>query len=248
MILVRRTDSIITVAAHLGAYLRDILGEDGRASSRPISVVYNAVRPIDVPPLSKEAYKSRLGLTGFVTSFVGGLRGVYAVDDLLGAAREFVSRGIGMTFTVVGGGGEERSALNERIRELGLSDSVRLIPQVTNRVALEYIKASDVLFAVYSSADGNARVALPWKVSESMACGTPVMVREGSFAWRFVSEHGTGFSAKSSTPDSIFDELYWAYTHKKDLDSLGDRARKVFAESFNWESTSSAFLKAYDAA
>jgi glycosyltransferase involved in cell wall biosynthesis len=153
-----------------------------------------------------------------------------------------------MTVAVVGGGGEELNALNGRIRELGLSGSVRLVPQVTNRVALEYIKASDVLFAVYSSADGNARVALPWKVSESMACGTPVLVREESFAWRFVSEHGTGFSAKSSTSDSIFDELYWAYTHKESLDSLGANAKKVFSESFNWNSTSSALLRAYNAA
>jgi hypothetical protein len=54
---------------------------------------------------------------------------------------------------------------------------------------------------------GNTLVASPWKVLETLACGTSVMVREGMFTWQFVNKIGFGITAISGTSEEIFQKL-----------------------------------------
>lgn len=246
-ILLRHVDLIITVSPPIQSYLSS-LTKDLPASKRPpIILLYNTVKSSDLPPGDKSFWRSRLGLSGFVISFVVSLRGVYALDELVEVAGQFKSAAIPANFVIVGGGGPEQERLRQTITQHQLGGYVKIIPQVPHQEALAYQKASDVSFAVNKSLEDNSRLTLPWKVFESMACGTPVIVLANTVAWDFVQQNGIGFAAASSQPSEIQDKLLWAVGHPNILTEMSSKAREAYTGLFNWEMASQRFLDAYSA-
>ncbi|MDA4115236.1 MAG: glycosyltransferase family 4 protein [Thaumarchaeota archaeon] len=241
--LVRYADAVVTVSPSFARYFATLTR---RASSKsfPVTVLYNTVKSSDLPSGDKAYWRGRFGLTGFVFTFVGAMRGVYALDELVEAAKMFKESAIPANFVIVGGG-DEFAALERKIASYNLNGRVRLIPQLPNKEALEYLKAGDVSFGVYRSPDTNARIALPWKVFEAMACGTPVMVLENTTAWNLVKENGIGFAVASSNTSEIYEKLLWAVNHPDALADMSSRAREAYGRYYNWESASQQFRAAY---
>ena len=241
--LVRYADAVVTVSPSFARYFAPLTR---RASSRsfPVTVLYNTVKSSDLPSGDKAYWRSRFGLTGFVFTFVGAMRGVYALDEFVEAAKMFKESAIPANFIIVGGG-DEFAALERKIANYNLNGRVRLIPQLPNKEALEYLKAGDVSFGVYKSPDTNARIALPWKVFEAMACGTPVMVLENTTAWNLVKENGIGFAVTSSNTSEIYEKLLWAVNHPDALADMSSKAREAYGRHYNWDSASQQFRAAY---
>lgn len=241
--LVRYADAVVTVSPSFAAYFGR-LTERAYSKGRPVTVLYNTVKPSDLPSGDKAYCRSRFGLSGFVFTFVGAMRGVYALDALVEAARMFKESAIPATFVIVGGG-DEFAGLQRKIAQYNLDGSMRLVPQVPNREGLQYLKAGDVSFGVYESPDTNARIALPWKVFEAMACGTPVMVLEDTTAWNLVRETGIGFAVATSSTSDIYDKLLWAVNNPGALSEMSSRAKEAYNRYYNWESASQPFRAAY---
>jgi glycosyltransferase involved in cell wall biosynthesis len=242
--LVRYADAIVTVSPSFARYFARLTGRASAPKSSPVTVLYNTVKSSDLPSGDKKYWRSRFGLSGSVFTFVGAMRGVYALDAFVEAARLFKESGIPANFIIVGGG-DEFAALERKIAQYSLNGWVRLIPQLPNREALEYLKAGDVSFGVYKSPDTNARIALPWKVFEAMACGTPVMVLENTTAWNLVRENGVGFAVASSDTSEIYDKLLWAVNHPGILADMSSRAKDAYDRYYNWESASQQFRTVY---
>lgn len=241
--LVRYADAVVTVSPSFAAYFTR-LTKRSYSEGRPVTVLYNTVKSSDLPTGDKAHLRDRLGLSGSVFTFVGAMRGVYALDEFVEAARMFKESSIPASFVIVGGG-DEFEALQRKIRDYGLDGSVRLVPQLPNRQALEYLKAGDVSFGVYRAPDMNARIALPWKVFEAMACGTPVMVLQNTTAWDLVRESGIGFGLATSSPSEIYEKLAWAVNHPAALSEMASRAKDAYDRHYNWESASQQFRAAY---
>jgi len=244
--LVRYADAVVTVSPSFASYLARMTKRTASSERISVTVLYNTVKSSDLPRGDKTYWRSRLGLSGFVFTFVGAMRGVYALDAFVEAARLFKESATRANFIIVGGG-DEFAALEQKIARYDLNGWVRLIPQLPNKEALEYLKAGDVSFGVYKSPDTNARIALPWKVFEAMACGTPVMVLENTTAWNLVRENGVGFAVASSETSEIYEKLLWAVNHPVVLAEMASRANHTYARSYNWESASRQFRDAYSA-
>ena len=209
-------------------------------------MVYNTVRLSDLPRSDRASCRQHLGLSGFVFCFVGALRGVYALDEFIESAHRFRNESIPATFIIVGGG-DEAARLESKARDFGLGEYVRFIPQVPNQLALEYLKSSDVSFAVNSHLDENVVNTLPWKIFEAMACGTPVVVSENTQAWAFVNSIGFGFSVHSADSSTIYQKLRWAFDHPDLLFQMSYKAKIAYEQSYSWETTSKELTATYAA-
>jgi glycosyltransferase involved in cell wall biosynthesis len=237
-------DLAVTVTPPIRDYLLQAMQDANRPTKPPIVMLYNTVKSQDLPTSDKTRLRKRFGLSGFVVTFVGSMRGEYALEELLQVASLFKRAAVPARFIIVGGG-SEFGGLERRIVEYGISDRVKLIPQLPHKQSLEYLKAGDLSFAVFKSLDDNARIALPWKVFEAMACGTPVIVLKNSMAWSFVSENGTGFAATTSNVSEIYDKILWAVNHPEVLAEMSRNAGDAYSRTYNWESVSRQFTDAY---
>ncbi len=244
--LVRFADVVVTVCPSFEGYLARMTRHSSSSKRAPVIVLYNTVRFSDLPSGDKMYWRSRLKLSGFVFTFVGALRGVYALDEFVEAAKLFKNSSTLANFIIVGGG-DEFAGLEQKIAQYNLGDYVKVIPQLPNKEALEYLKACDVSFGVNKSPDDNARLTLPWKVFEAMACGAPVIVLENTMAWNFVRENGVGFAVASWNASEISDKLLWAVSHPNILAEMSSRAHDAYVRHYNWESASQEFRDAYSA-
>ena len=244
--LVRFADIVITVCPAFESYLARMTRHFSSSKRSSVIVLYNTVKSSDLPSGDKMYWHSRLGLSGFVFTFVGALRGVYALDEFVETARLFKNSSIPANFIIVGGG-DEFAGLEQKITQYNLSDYVKLIPQLPHNEALEYLKACDVSFGVYKSPGNNARLTLPWKVFESMACSTPVIVLENTMAWNFVRENGAGFAVASWNVSEIYGKLLWAVSHPDIIAEMSSRAQDAYVRHYDWESASQQFRDAYSA-
>ncbi len=91
-------DTIITVSPGLQKYLV-------RETGREVTIVFNTPRLVLAPKEDKVWWKEKLGLSGFVISFVGYLRRDAALDELVSVAKKFKANHVpGITFVIVGSG------------------------------------------------------------------------------------------------------------------------------------------------
>jgi glycosyltransferase involved in cell wall biosynthesis len=229
-------DRVITVSPPIEKYLSSVF-------DKPVFLLYNTIRLSDVPKQDKEWWRSRCGLNGsFVVSYVGSLREDTAVENLIEAARKCAASSSDVRFVVVGDG----SRLEQlKAQAAGTEEYLEFLPRVSHDVALGFVKASDITFAVYKNLGDNTKIAMPWKVFESMACGTPVLVRDGTYTWRFVNNLGVGLSAGSGSPEEISERIIWALKHRDSLQSISNEGRKNFVSKFNWDNMSRVLLEAY---
>jgi glycosyltransferase involved in cell wall biosynthesis len=250
-ILLKHVDSMTTVSPPIGTYLTGVTGI-------PATIIYNTIRKESVPPQDRGWWREKLGMSGFLVSYVGMLRQDVALDEFVEAAHELRKRGrVGISFVVVGYGPDL-----ERIRakSIELGNYVKFVSKVPHEIAMGYVKASDVSYAVYRSSsfsrnatlrertmiEGNTRVAMPWKLFEAMACGTEILLKQDTYAWRFAQRVGFGLSAGSGSKEDIVSRLDWASRRQSDLVSSRDSAQLAFETKYNWEEMSKEFGVLYD--
>ena len=247
--LMRMTDAIITVSPGIGAYLT-------RETGREITLVANTPRLSQVPTQSKSWWKEKLELGGFVVSFVGYLRYDAALDELVDVARMFKNQGnCDISFVVVGSG-PDWVKLENKIR--GLDGSFKLLPNVPYPLALGYVRASDLAYAVYRYGGtgskqasrhwlfgGQEELTMHWKVSEAMACSTCVILRSGTLEWKFVDSIGFGLSAGMGTEQEIFEAIEWAYKNPEGARALAEKGHAYFEKEYNWEQMEEHLRHAY---
>ena len=243
-IFIRFVDVAITVSEPILNYLAQI-GKKLSASDSNLILLYNSPRIADLPLGDKASCRNYLGLSGFTVSFIGSMRGAYALEALVEAARHFKEASEPAHFVIAGGGADTSFQLKKEVSQHGLEDYVTLMPQMSHEMALEYVRSSDVTFAVFKDLVDNSRLAMPWKVLESMACGTPVLVRNNTEAWNFVRKEGTGFAVSSIDPAEIYERLLWAKRHPSELAVMSATATKAFRK-FDWEAGSKQLREIYD--
>jgi glycosyltransferase involved in cell wall biosynthesis len=248
--MLRFVDAIITVSSPIRDYLREF-------TRAPIILVYNTIRIDSIPHEDKEFWKSRLGLSGVVVSYVGMLRKDVALDELIDAifkVRNLAIRGVKL---VIVGYGPDLERI--RAKAAGVSDYVTFVPMVSHVEALRFVKASDISYAVYRNLRNdkasqeynylvgvNSNIALPWKVFEAMGCGCCVLVRGGTDTWAFTHGLGFGISAGEGTPEEIAKSLIWAVQNPREMQAMAEVAKKRFMEGYDWGTSGKRLVDAYN--
>lgn len=193
----RRFDHIIVPSE----YLRRMVIGWGVDPAR-VTVVYNALRAGDPPPVSQEEARARLGLPpGPLLVTAARLTAWKGIDQSLRALQQ-----VDHVRLVVAGDGPERAALEALAGQLGLAERVRFAGRVPRDEIGVFFRAADYTL-LYSGYEG-----LPHVLLESLHAGTPVIA-----------------SDKGGNPEVVQPGVNGLLTPYMDATALAESIRAAFA-------------------
>jgi glycosyltransferase involved in cell wall biosynthesis len=195
----RGADAVVVISEAL----RDAVAERGVPRER-IVVSPNGVDPEALRPRGggepPEVALLRRGLRGGVLGYVGSLRRLEGVDELVRAAAELARRGEDVSVLVVGGG-TELEPLGVLAASLGLSSRACFTGEVAHEQVAWYYGLIDVL-AITRPANAVTELVPPLKPLEAMALGRAVIVSGLPPLRELVRDGETGLVyAPGSVPD-----------------------------------------------
>jgi len=224
----RCPDSVITVSDPIRRYLQTF--------NRMTEVIYNCPSSTDIPRLSKREARSVLGLPrqDFIISYVGEIRFGCKLDLLVSVSS--LAENEKVHFLVVGGG-PLAPALVE-LAEDASNPRLTIRPHVPHERALMYVLASDLSWVVYQNSEAalSERLAVPWKFSESLASGVPVLVERGTVVARLVEQFGIGLVLEDDNPEGILKMIVSLAKDPSRHHEMSTRARDAAAAlDLSWE-------------
>jgi glycosyltransferase involved in cell wall biosynthesis len=219
-----RASGLITVCQAL----KDSLVELGVAPER-VTVLRNGVDLKQFRPQPREAARAALGLTRPTLLSVGGLierKGNHVTVAALPELPEFE--------LLLAGEGEERGALEQQARSLGVAERVRFLGRIPHAELAGVYSAADAL-VLASSREGWANVLL-----EAMACGTPAVATDIWGTPEVVRDRAAGVLMAERSPAAL------AVAVRKLFADPPDRtATRAYAEGFGWEPTTEGQLELF---
>jgi glycogen(starch) synthase len=144
--------------------------------------------------------------------FVGRMVSDKGIDILIDALHHLRQRGLRPSLTLVGGGPEEL-LLQDKVKTLGLSDSVRFAGQVGDAELNELLNAYRIMVVPTRHGEGFGVVAL-----EGIACGCVVVGSTCGGLPEAIGACGTTFP--NMDPTALADVLFDLLTHRERLDAF----------------------------
>jgi glycosyltransferase involved in cell wall biosynthesis len=226
----KRVDHTLVVVKESGERLIDVLGVDpesitvvGNTPSRERVAQYGGGEAAEPP---REDDPLRLIYLGLLEH----ARGVGAIIEAVAAAR---SRGVPITFTVIGDGraSDDFKGLSERLQ---LSeDVVRFLGFVPYERALEYFREADV-GVIPHLANESWNTTIPNKLFDYMAAGLAVLTSDAVPTRRVVESVGCGTSFTGGSTESATQAIE-RLRAMPGLPLMGERGRDAVRDHFNWE-------------
>ncbi|HET7488801.1 MAG TPA: glycosyltransferase [Acidimicrobiales bacterium] len=190
-----------------------------------IEIVPPGVEHAFFSPGHRPQARRALGLDGGgpLLLFVGRIQPLKGLDVAVRAMADVVASVPGAQLVVVGGpsgreGGAELARVDALVAELGLQNSVRMVPPAPHELLSTYYRAADVCL-VPSRSESFGLVAL-----EAAACGTPV-VAAAVGGLRTLVDHGhTGFLVEGRDPADFAAHAAQLLLHPRLAAAMGARA------------------------
>lgn len=146
-------------------------------------------------------------------------------QDILVEALGLLKDRLPVTVSMIGSGGT-RDAIARRCAELGLADSVEIIPFMAQEELWERLRRADLLCHPCDH-EGVSKIIL-----ESMMLGLPVLASDVPPLPDYVIEGETGFRV-ANTPEAWAARLEEIAAAKAELPALSGRARRFVEERFD---------------
>jgi glycosyltransferase involved in cell wall biosynthesis len=130
---------------------------------------------------------------------------------------------------VIAGGGPERESLERLITTYGVEDRVQLAGYCDPPRLRAFMQAADL--QVCSSAFENLSLA----ILEGMACGIPVLGTPGGGTPELIGQIDPSLVLEDDHAHTLADALPVWLSDRARLAALGERARGVAVERYDWE-------------
>lgn len=182
------------------------------------------------PPANKSAARVAVGFSSDepLAIGVGRLAGVKQFDRLITAFAVAVARGLEGRL-VICGDGPERDSLERLIHTYGVADRIQLAGYCDRERLRAFMQAADL--QVCSSAFENFSLA----ILEGMSCGIPVLATPGGGTPELVDQIDPELVLENDHAHSIADALPVWLGDTRRLQKLGQRARSIAVERYDWE-------------
>jgi len=214
--------------------LMDVLRGWGIEEAK-LHVMRNGVDLQRFQPLQQAACRAALRIEGAPLVISAGhlveRKGHHLVIDAV-ASLQSVLPGIRL---LIVGDGEERVALHEQVRQLGLGNAVSFAGAVANDELAQYFSAAD-LAVLASSREGWANVLL-----ESMACGTPVVATRLWGTPEVVAAPEAGLLVDQRDAPALAAGIASLWSAMPPREAV-----RRYAQGFSWEATSQAQVALFD--
>src|SRR5919202_822721 len=182
------------------------------------------------PPEDKHTVRAQLGIPADIPVVlgVGRLARVKQFDRLITAFAAAWARGLDARL-IIAGDGPERRSLERLIATYGVRERVHLAGYANPERLRAFMQAADL--QVCSSAFENLSLA----ILEGMACGTPVLGTPGGGTPELVGAIDPGLVLDDDAPHTLADALARLLADRPRLAELGQRARALAVERYDWE-------------
>jgi len=200
--LANKTDKIITPSF----YLKSIVRGWG-VPEQKISVVYNAIEPLEGFEISKKEAKEKIGIKGDIILSIGRLsiwKGFNALVEIM----PFLIKENDSFRLVIVGEGEERKNLEKKIENLDLKDVVHLVGRINHKEIPLYFKAADI-FVLNSGYEGLSHTIL-----EAMQMGVPIIASNKGGNPELIQDGVNGFLVKYNNKEQIKDVIFKLWKDK----------------------------------
>lgn len=127
----------------------------------------------------------------------------------------------------------------ERATNLGLN-SISFYGQVPQEESIQALKAARFI-VVPSGCYEN----FPMSILEAFACGIPALVSNRGAMPEIVEDGVTGVHFDAANPTDIAAKVEWAWTHAKDMEIMGRKARQQFERRYCADANYSQLLAIY---
>jgi len=232
-IIGRCADAVITVSDPIANYLRRTLG-------RSCTVLWNCPPLRDIPTISKEIARAKLKLPpGLLILCIGLFRQDLAYEALPELVDKIRAVGMKDVRAVLVGKGLPEEFL---AKALSSSEFFVIRDWVEPEKALLYYRACDLTYCMYRTEGANSRVGMPWKLFESVLCGTPVLVTRGSYSHVFVRKYRCGAWADPESAEDLLEAI--AAIRNGEAKEAIDFASQ-FGKDFSWERMEERLLSTY---
>ena len=227
----------------------DLLERAERLGARGIleRVQYGAdAAAFDVPREVAEATRRRLGLEDqhVVVTGVGRLIPVKGFEYLVEAHAAALASVPELRLVLVGEG-DGRSGLEERVRALGVADTVVLTGAAAPSEIPAYMSAADVV-AVPSVRHGGYVDGLPNVALEAMAAGKPLVGSNVGGLPELVREGVNGLLVPEKDAGALADALVALARDAELRTRLGANGRSEIREERSWEAVGRRFVEVYE--
>jgi glycosyltransferase involved in cell wall biosynthesis len=231
----RRFDAIIAVSeAVRGSLIKNYF-----LSPRRVFTVYNGIDTQRFAPLESQIPNSKSQKN---ILYLGRLDKDKGLTTLLGAVSNFQCSITNFQLLIVGSG-PEFDYLNNRGKELGLSDAVEFIGPVPYEETPKYYRAADI-FVLPST----AREGLPMTLIEAMAAGVPVVASNLGGIPEAVVDGETGILVRPHSVEDLSAALLKLLADDSLCLKMGRKAREVAEEKFGRQKMVEETLKVLEAA
>jgi glycosyltransferase involved in cell wall biosynthesis len=207
---------------------------------RIIPMGVNVAELADRGSSHKAAERQKLGFGEVpVLLFLGRLTEKKGLPDLLQAVYE-LHRDNYDFHLVIAGDGELRARIEQLVRELGLSEQVRLTGFVTGELKQAYLTAADVVVVPSIVAASGDVEGLPVSLMEGMAAGKLCVASDASGADDVVTDGIDGFIVPQSDPIALAATLVRVLEFDPSVAAAISERAAMRAHEFDWDSIAQA--------
>jgi len=198
--------------------------------------VPNGFTPERFSPLSPSQARQQLGLPpdkkiifglGFLTERKGFW---YLIEAMVHITKMHPNM-----LCLIGGSGEQKSRLEQKIKQLRLEDSIRLVGAIAHHEVHLWMNACDI-FVLPSLSEG-----LPVVHLEAMACGKPVVATYNGGSEEIITSEEYGLLCQPANPKELAEKILIA------LDKKWDSERIIkYAQRFTWRNNAEQTMQLYE--
>jgi glycosyltransferase involved in cell wall biosynthesis len=167
---------------------------------------------------------------GFTVMFAGNLGEAQSLETIVDAAARV--KGKAQVSWIIVGDGRRQRAMQQRVEQLGLGDSVRFLGRKPVESMPRYFAAADVLLVTLKAAPAFART-IPSKVQSYLACGRPIAAALDGEGANIIESAGAGIAVAAEDAEGLADAVQRLYSMAlAKRDEMGAKGRSYFEQEF----------------
>ncbi len=201
------------------------------AEEKPITVIPNSC-DIDLfrPDIDGSAIRQRMGWGDkLVLLHTGAMGKVNGLDFVINAA-EMLKEHSDIMFVLIGDG-KQKPSLESRVKKLALTN-VEILSSVPKRELSDFYTAANiglVIIGNFPIIEHNSAN----KFFDSLSAGKPVLLNYSGWQRKILEENAAGFGCDLCNLDQFVEKVLHLNSHRKQIEQMGQNARRVAVEKFN---------------
>lgn len=225
-LIYKNSSAIVALSPGQAEGIKKVLPEE-----KPITIIPNCCDTnVFKPDINGSAVRQRFAWGDkLVFLHTGAMSKVNNLDFVIDAALRL--RNNPEILFVLLGEGSQKPALENRIRQLGLTN-VEILPPVAKQQLPEILAAVDVglvIIANYPIIENNCAN----KFFDALAAGKPVLLNYSGWQREILEANNAGFGCALYNLDEFIEKVLYLKSHREDLSETRRNARRVAEKEFN---------------